>query len=233
MTFTLAETLWLHSLGFDDLLLAYPTTDMGALAELGALEDDGRPIVMVDSADAPGPDRARRALPRRARSACAWTWTRASTWRAAGVKIGPKRSPVRTPPQAVALAREVVARPGFELAGLMAYEGHIAGVGDQPARQPAAGPGDPAGCRRRRRASWPSAAPRWSSAVSGDRAAGAGQRRRHRQPAHHLARAGGDRADRRLGLLRPHAVRPLLRLHAAPRRGLRPAGGAPARARTR
>ena len=29
MTFTLAETLWLHSLGFDDLLLAYPTTDAG------------------------------------------------------------------------------------------------------------------------------------------------------------------------------------------------------------
>ena len=27
MTFTLAETLWLHELGFDDLLLAYPTAD--------------------------------------------------------------------------------------------------------------------------------------------------------------------------------------------------------------
>ena len=35
MTFTLAETLWLHSHGFGDLLLAYPTADRGALAELG------------------------------------------------------------------------------------------------------------------------------------------------------------------------------------------------------
>ena len=84
MTFTLAETLWLHSLGFDDLLLAYPTADMAALAELGALEGDGRPDRDGRLGRAPGPDRARRALPRRARSACAWTWTRASTWRAAG-----------------------------------------------------------------------------------------------------------------------------------------------------
>src|SRR5215218_10486227 len=38
MTFTLPESLWLHAHGFDDLLLAYPTADHGALAELGRLE---------------------------------------------------------------------------------------------------------------------------------------------------------------------------------------------------
>jgi D-serine deaminase-like pyridoxal phosphate-dependent protein len=32
----------------------------------------------------------------------------------------------------VALALEIDRRPGFELAGLMGYEGHIAGVGDSP-----------------------------------------------------------------------------------------------------
>jgi D-serine deaminase-like pyridoxal phosphate-dependent protein len=47
-------------------------------------------------------------------------------------RIGPKRSPLRTPEQARALAREVLARPGFELAGVMGYEGHVAGVGDSP-----------------------------------------------------------------------------------------------------
>ena len=31
-----------------------------------------------------------------------------------------------------ALARAVVARPGFELAGVMGYEGQVAGVGDRP-----------------------------------------------------------------------------------------------------
>ena len=50
MTFTLDETLWLHGHGFRDLLLAYPTADRAALAELGRLEGEGRPIVMVDSA---------------------------------------------------------------------------------------------------------------------------------------------------------------------------------------
>jgi D-serine deaminase-like pyridoxal phosphate-dependent protein len=48
------------------------------------------------------------------------------------VKIGPKRSAIRTPRQAVALAREIAARPRLRLAGLMAYEGHIAGLGDRP-----------------------------------------------------------------------------------------------------
>jgi D-serine deaminase-like pyridoxal phosphate-dependent protein len=51
------------------------------------------------------------------------------------VKIGAKRSPVRTPEQAAALAREVAARPGFALVGIMAYEAQIAGVGDRPRGQ--------------------------------------------------------------------------------------------------
>ena len=51
MTFTLPESLWLHEHGFDDLLLAYPTTDRGALAELGRLDADGAPILMVDSVE--------------------------------------------------------------------------------------------------------------------------------------------------------------------------------------
>ena len=51
MTFTLSESLWLNGHGFDDLLLAYPTTDRAALAELAALESERAPIVMVDSAE--------------------------------------------------------------------------------------------------------------------------------------------------------------------------------------
>ena len=51
MTFTLPESLWLHEHGFDDLLLAYPTADRAALAELGRLEGEGTPILMVDSVE--------------------------------------------------------------------------------------------------------------------------------------------------------------------------------------
>jgi D-serine deaminase-like pyridoxal phosphate-dependent protein len=46
-------------------------------------------------------------------------------------RIGPKRSPIRTPDKAAALASTAAAR-GFTVAGVMGYEGHVAGVGDSP-----------------------------------------------------------------------------------------------------
>jgi D-serine deaminase-like pyridoxal phosphate-dependent protein len=55
------------------------------------------------------------------------------------VRIGAKRSPLRTAEQAATLAREIVARPGLELDGLMMYEGQIAGVGDRPPGNPMLG----------------------------------------------------------------------------------------------
>jgi D-serine deaminase-like pyridoxal phosphate-dependent protein len=55
-----------------------------------------------------------------------------SYWIAGGrMKFGAKRSPIRTPQAAEALAREIEARPGVRLTGIMAYEAHIAGVGDR------------------------------------------------------------------------------------------------------
>jgi D-serine deaminase-like pyridoxal phosphate-dependent protein len=148
MTFTLPETLWLHSLGFDDLLLAYPTADRAALAELGALEGDGRPIVMVDSTD--HLDLIARAVPEPAAPIRVCIEFDTSYWLARErVKIGPKRSPIRTPDQVAALAGDIVSRPNLELAGVMGYEGHIAGVGDQPLGKPLQGPA----IRRMQRAS--------------------------------------------------------------------------------
>ncbi len=138
MTFTLDETLWLHGHGFRDLLLAYPTADRAALAELGRLEGDGRPIVMVDSAEQLDLIAAAAAAPAAPIRLCIEFDT---GFHMAGglVKIGPKRSPIRTPEQAAALATEIAARDGLELAGLMGYEGHIAGVGDRPLGKPLQG----------------------------------------------------------------------------------------------
>ena len=138
MTFTLAETLWLYGHGFRDLLLAYPTADRAALAELGKLEGDGRPILVVDSAEQLDLV-ARAANPAEPIRLCIEFDTGFHIARGM-LKIGPKRSPIRTPEQAAALAREIVARPGLELAGLMGYEGHIAGVGDRPLGKPLQGP---------------------------------------------------------------------------------------------
>ena len=131
MTFTLPESLWLHEQGFEDLLLAYPTADRHALSELGRLESDRPPILMVDSTE--GLDLLDAAAGPGHRPIRVCIELDVSFWTAGGrVKVGVKRSPVRTPEQAAALARQVVARPGLELAGLMGYEAHIAGVGDRP-----------------------------------------------------------------------------------------------------
>jgi len=131
MTFTLTETLWLHEHGFDDLLLAYPTADRGALAELGRLEGDGAPILMVDSVEHLDLIEAAAGAPGRPIRVC--IELDLSWWPLGGrVKIGVKRSPIRTPEQAQELAREITRRPGLELAALMGYEAHIAGLGDRP-----------------------------------------------------------------------------------------------------
>jgi D-serine deaminase-like pyridoxal phosphate-dependent protein len=139
MTFTLPESLWLHGHGFHDLLLAYPSTHRAALAELARLDSERPPIVMVDSAEqldyieATAGDGAR---PIRVCLELDTGW-----WPLGGrLKFGVKRSPVRTPEQAQALAREIVARPRFELAALMGYEAHIAGVGDRPLGKRLQGP---------------------------------------------------------------------------------------------
>ena len=131
MTFTLSESLWLHGHGFDDLLIAYPTADRGALAELGQLDGESPPILMVDSIE--HLDLIETATGPGARPARVCIELDVSWWALGDrLKIGVKRSPIRTPEQASALAREIVRRPAFELAGLMGYEAHIAGLGDSP-----------------------------------------------------------------------------------------------------
>jgi D-serine deaminase-like pyridoxal phosphate-dependent protein len=139
MTFTLPESLWLHGHGFDDLLLAYPTADRGALAELGRLESERPPILMVDSTE--HLDYIEAAVPDPARPIRVCIELDVGWWPLGGrLKIGAKRSPLRSPDGARALAAEIVARPDLELAGLMGYEAHIAGVGDRPLGKRMQGP---------------------------------------------------------------------------------------------
>jgi D-serine deaminase-like pyridoxal phosphate-dependent protein len=137
MTFTLPETLWLAELGYENLLLAYPTADAGALSELAlrsAANPGGAPIVMVDCAE--HLDAIESVLGAGAPPVRVCIDVDAGWWSFGGrLKVGPKRSPVHTVEQAVALAREIERRPQIELAALMAYEGQIAGVGDTPPGQ--------------------------------------------------------------------------------------------------
>jgi len=134
MTITLPETLWLAEQGFENLLLAYPTADTGALEELAlrsVANPGGAPIVMVDCSE--HLEAIESVLGAGASPVRICIELDASWWAAGGrIKVGPKRSPIHTAEQAVALAREIERRPQLELAALMAYEGQIAGVGDRP-----------------------------------------------------------------------------------------------------
>ncbi|MEA2445462.1 MAG: hypothetical protein QOJ12_2754 [Thermoleophilales bacterium] len=135
MTFTLAETLWLAEQGFHDLLLAYPTTDRGSLARLASLDPLLQPALVVDSVD--HLDLIDDAVSRvRPPTRVVIEVDLAYALPVGGARVGAKRSPIRTPQEAEALARAIVARPRFDLVGIMGYEAHIAGVGDRPRGKP-------------------------------------------------------------------------------------------------
>jgi D-serine deaminase-like pyridoxal phosphate-dependent protein len=115
LSFTLPEALWL---GRDDTVVAYPTVDRAALHE----PRDGITLMVDCREHLDLLDGGRVCLD-----------VDAGWWPLGGrIRIGAKRSPLRTPEQAAELARESAAR-GLELDGLMMYEAQIAGVGDRPA----------------------------------------------------------------------------------------------------
>jgi D-serine deaminase-like pyridoxal phosphate-dependent protein len=141
MAFTLPEALWLVSTGMRDVLVAYPTTDRAALAELATDPRAAQEItVMVDriehldfieSAVSDTRGRNRHEI-RVCLDIDASFVAFGGTFRA-----GVHRSPIREPEQAADLATTTAKRPGFRLVGLMAYEAQIAGVGDNPPGNPA------------------------------------------------------------------------------------------------
>jgi D-serine deaminase-like pyridoxal phosphate-dependent protein len=132
LCFTLPEALWLAENGFQDLVVAYPTTDraaLRALAELTARGPQDAPVVMVDcEAHINLIEQAVGAVGAPLRVCIDFD---ASYWLAGErIKLGPKRTPVHAPAQARELARVIERSPAVQLAGMMCYEGHIAGLGD-------------------------------------------------------------------------------------------------------
>ena len=135
MSFTLAESLWLAREGFDDVLLAYPSTDRDGYATLTGdpklaaavtvMVDDIGQLDLIDSVRA-GTEEVRVCL------------ELDTSLRMLGgrIRVGALRSPLRTPEQLAGLARAIERRPGFRVVGLMGYEGHVAGVGDAVTGRP-------------------------------------------------------------------------------------------------
>jgi D-serine deaminase-like pyridoxal phosphate-dependent protein len=135
MSFTLDESLWLARAGFEDVLLAYSSADRAGFAELaGDPEPAAAVTVMVD--DPAQLDLIDRSRGGKGEIRLCLELNTALRLLGGRVRIGARRSPLREPAQLAELARSIARRPGFRLVGLMAYEGHVAGVGDFLAGRP-------------------------------------------------------------------------------------------------
>jgi D-serine deaminase-like pyridoxal phosphate-dependent protein len=135
--YSLREALWLVEQGLaDDVVLGYPSVDQGALRRLLA---DARALAAVtlmvdDPAQLDLVDKVRASVEAGAGA------VRVAIDVDAGLRlgrshVGPKRSPLHDPGEVLAFARHVVARPGFDLVGVMTYEGQVAGVPDDVPNQ--------------------------------------------------------------------------------------------------
>ncbi|WP_336645026.1 alanine racemase [Microbacterium sp. USHLN186] len=131
LAFTLPEALWL-SQTCPDVVVGYPTADRAAIAALAQDERAAQAVtLMIDSTaqldlvDAIVPPARRPPIRVCLELDAAWQGP------APLGRLGVARSPLRTPAQLRALAVAVQRRPGFTLAGVMAYEAQIAGVADR------------------------------------------------------------------------------------------------------
>jgi D-serine deaminase-like pyridoxal phosphate-dependent protein len=137
MAFSLPEALWLTRNGVsDDILMGYPTAHRTALAGLGDSDELAAKItLMIDSSEQL--DLIDSVVPPAKRAALRICLDLDASWRPVGrAHIGVRRSPLHSPGDVGELAREVAARPGYRLVGVMSYEAQIAGLGDAPPGRP-------------------------------------------------------------------------------------------------
>lgn len=135
LAYSLAEAIWLSET-IDDIVVAYPSADRAAIAALGRDERAAQRVtIMVDSVEQL--DLVDRVIEPGKRASIRVCLDLDSSWNAPALgHIGVLRSPIHRPSELRRLAERVIARPGFTLVGIMAYEAQIAGVGDDPDGKP-------------------------------------------------------------------------------------------------
>ncbi|SDR96374.1 D-serine deaminase, pyridoxal phosphate-dependent [Brevibacterium siliguriense] len=138
LAYSVPEALFLHDRGIRDIVIGYPSLDRPSLTrmfdEAGAC---GNVTVMIDSVEHLDViEQVRRGVSEAGAASVRVcidvdsSFRPAEEWLGDRIHIGARRSPIRDARSAVALARQVAARPGFELVGMMFYEGQIAGTAD-------------------------------------------------------------------------------------------------------
>ena len=132
MCFSMEEAQFLSSLGFDDLLIAYPTFSFNDIEIFFSLTQDGKNVIlMVDCLE------HIKSIEK--------FWARFSTentfkakicididmsWRPARLHLGVYRSPIRSLDDFKSLLESIRKIEYLELAGVMGYEAQVAGMGE-------------------------------------------------------------------------------------------------------
>lgn len=138
MAYSVREAVWWVRRGIADVLVGYPGVDAAALAELARdpvlrasvtlMVDDVTHLDRLDRARSDDPD----AVLRVCLDVDASLVPGPAALGRRRPHLGVRRSPLRTPRQAAALAREAHRR-GFDVRGLMFYEAQVAGLPDTSA----------------------------------------------------------------------------------------------------
>ena len=128
MCFTAPEALWLSGQGFDDLLVAYPTTVPAHIAAVCVGIAAGKRIVLTVDSEAHLQQIAAIAADHGAILPISVEID--MSLRLPGLNFGVWRSPVRDAQQLLHLAQKIDANPNLHLAGIMGYEAQLAGVPD-------------------------------------------------------------------------------------------------------
>lgn len=137
LTYAVQETKFLSDKGHDDFIVAYPTVQPSDIALLIRLAQDGKSIsVMVDSLQHLAVLSAAGEQAGVTLSTCLEIDLSYRPLGTDRLHLGLRRSPIRTPEQALELARQAGALKGVRIDCLMGYEGHIAGVNDDMPGRP-------------------------------------------------------------------------------------------------
>ncbi|HET9449634.1 MAG TPA: alanine racemase, partial [Aggregicoccus sp.] len=123
------EAVFLAAHGFEDILVAYPTLDAAALAQVAR----SAAAQVVLTVDAPGQVEAAAQAAREAGTELALCIDVDLSLSLPGLHFGVLRSPLTTPEAVLALAQHIRATPGVRLEGLLGYEAQLAGVPDRAA----------------------------------------------------------------------------------------------------
>jgi D-serine deaminase-like pyridoxal phosphate-dependent protein len=129
MCYAPAEAAWLASLGFEDLLVAYPSVEPAGLRAVAAQVRAGRTIASMVDCEAHVRRLAAIARDEGVVLPVAIDLDMSSDF--PGLRFGVFRSPVDGPAAALALAAAIAREPALRLDGLMGYESQVAGLMDE------------------------------------------------------------------------------------------------------